>query len=190
MSPSATRAGCRAAPRRRTGYSASIPHQGADFRRSASRPIGGSRYFIPRAALCCEEADSVNRSEKSRVFAGLSEPTAGLEPATPSLRVLDPPSQRFGSAPSFPSRYSAPEPRSIPHLFRMRSRPCRPSKFSRPRWTRRADSGGSATTGVDWPALGSRRAQASAMGPARASPSSTTAEAGTPIGKCLLVNQV
>ena len=46
-------------------------------------------------------------------------PTAGLEPATPSLRGSDPTTPRFRSAPGFADGYSASDERFIPHLFRI-----------------------------------------------------------------------
>jgi hypothetical protein len=106
------------APRRRIRYSASIPHSAAELHHSARRSIRASRRFIDPAAVRSEEASLSLRGTDRCRFTGLSEPTAGLEPATPSLRGFAPTSHRLAlrrlSGLSFRIRlplYSA----SIPH---------------------------------------------------------------------------
>jgi hypothetical protein len=105
---------------KRAGYSAFIPHLASTdvFR----RPSVSTRADTPQN----EETPHLRGIRRSE-----SKPTAGLEPATPSLRGCVPILLRFGSAPSFPAGQSVSDPRVIPFLFRRSQRVDAARRWSR-----------------------------------------------------------
>jgi hypothetical protein len=114
----------RSGPRRAAsdGYSAFIPHRSRRIGRTTIRIISSSRNFAHARVVGSEEARLASADDASRAFAGLFQPTAGLEPASPSLRASTPPSLYFGSARFLPAGHSASAPRVIPYLFRIQAR--------------------------------------------------------------------
>jgi hypothetical protein len=87
--------------------SACIPHSPVHGRPQVSSHVNPHR-----------QDHNEERYDLRGVWRSTPKATAGLEPATPSLRGSDPPSHRFGSAPSFRGSYAAFGRRVIPHLFR------------------------------------------------------------------------